>query len=49
MAVATRAGRHLIAGDAVPLYENVHPQPVGCIPPGIHVDVATCFQASERM
>lgn len=49
VAVATRAGRHLIASDAVPLYENLHPLASGCIPPGIHVDVAACFQTFERM
>ena len=47
--VATTAGRHLIASDAVPLQENLDPRPAGCIPPGIHHDLAACFQSFERM
>jgi len=47
--VATTAGRHLIASDALPLQENLGPQPASCIPPGIHIDVAACFRTFERM
>jgi glyoxylase-like metal-dependent hydrolase (beta-lactamase superfamily II) len=47
--VDTAAGRHLIAGDSVPLYENLETGESGPIPPGIHTDVATCFRSFDRM
>ena len=47
--VDTVAGRHLIAGDAVPLYANLGTVGNGPIPPGIHTDVAACFRSFDRM
>lgn len=47
--VATAAGRHLIAGDALPLAENLGTKNSGPIALGIHTDVATCFRSFERM
>jgi N-acyl homoserine lactone hydrolase len=47
--VDTAAGRHLIAGDAVPLYANLGTAESGPIPPGIHTDVAACLRSFDRM
>jgi glyoxylase-like metal-dependent hydrolase (beta-lactamase superfamily II) len=47
--VDTVAGRHLIAGDAVPLYANLGTEGGGPTPPGIHIDVEACFRSFERM
>jgi glyoxylase-like metal-dependent hydrolase (beta-lactamase superfamily II) len=46
--VETAGGRHLIAGDALPLYDNLR-EPDGPVPPGIHVDVASCLRSFQRM
>jgi N-acyl homoserine lactone hydrolase len=47
--VDTAMGRHLIASDAVPLYENLGTPGAAPAPPGIHVDVAACFRSFERI
>jgi N-acyl homoserine lactone hydrolase len=47
--VNTAAGRHLIAGDALPLAENLGTTDSGPIALAIHTDVATCFRSFERM
>jgi glyoxylase-like metal-dependent hydrolase (beta-lactamase superfamily II) len=47
--VDTIGGRHLIAGDALPLTENLGVDTSGPSAPGIHTDVASCFRSFERM
>ena len=47
--VNTAAGRYLIAGDALPLAENLGTKASAAIALGIHTDVATCFRSFERM
>jgi glyoxylase-like metal-dependent hydrolase (beta-lactamase superfamily II) len=47
--VDTAAGRHLIASDALPLYENLGTEKSGPIPPGIHTEVAVCLRSFDRM
>jgi glyoxylase-like metal-dependent hydrolase (beta-lactamase superfamily II) len=47
--VDTTAGRHLIAGDALPLAENLGTKDSEAVALGIHTDVATCFRSFERM
>jgi N-acyl homoserine lactone hydrolase len=43
--VDTGRGKYLIASDALPLSENLSEG----IPPGIHIDVAACFESLSRM
>ncbi len=43
--VDTGRGNYLIASDALPLAENLSDM----IPPGIHVNVAACFESLDRM
>lgn len=47
--VHTAAGRYLIAGDALPLAENLGTKGSGPIALALHTDVATCFRSFERM
>ena len=47
--VNTRAGRYLIASDAVPLAVNLGQGKDEPIPPAIHIDVAECFRSFTRM
>lgn len=47
--VDTARGRHLIASDSAPLAANVGDSGVDPIPPGIHIDVASCLHSLERM
>lgn len=46
--VDTTQGRHLIASDAIPLYENLGTDETGPIPPGFHTDVAACLRSLAR-
>lgn len=45
--VETRSGRYLIAGDAMPLYQNL--TGVQPIPPGLHYSVPACLRSFARM
>jgi N-acyl homoserine lactone hydrolase len=47
--VETASGRHLIASDSAPLAANVEGEAGDPIPPGIHIDVASCLRSLERM
>lgn len=47
--VETAAGRHLIASDAVPLYENMGAGGGEIIPAGIHTDVSQWLRSFDRM
>lgn len=47
--VETVRGRHLIASDSAPLAANVGDAGSDPIPPGIHIDVASCLRSLERM
>lgn len=47
--VETTKGRHLIASDALPLYENLGADQTEDIPPGLHYDVAASLRSLNRM
>ena len=49
--VETEAGRYLIAGDSVPLFDNWEglPPHQPHIPPAIHVDVSECYRTFKRI
>lgn len=47
--IDTEIGRHVIASDALPLFENLGTDQTGPIPNGIHYDVADCLHSIERI